>query len=483
MSLRAILRYYHGDTPDAVRLADLAVQEVGSGTSSDARIRRATVLTRASFLVMQLDLQRGLELVAEALRLLDPSPEGLDPELLANALLLHASANLGLVRGHDRGEVQRGLALIRPEGRSWEHEGADGIAFGIARITDDLDRAIAMTRDLIRAKSGPGGDDPFNLVQLSGLQVLRGDLTGARVSAEAADEGYAAEGNDVFPSWRRRGLALVAAYEGRLEDARRLALEGLVLALAAGDPTLEAYHRHILGFVALTAGGIRDAGEQLEAASTAALATGTRHPGRHKVDGDRLEAAIGAGDLDRARAILANLDDVNDRAPTPWTRAIAARGRGLVLAAEGDLEAAVTAFQRALDAHAELPMPLERGRTLLALGQVHRRRKEKRLADERLREAIAVFEEIGARAWAGRASGELARVGRRPRAAADLTETEQRVAELAARGLSSREIADAAFLAPKTVGNVLGRVYQKLDIHSRAELGARMGMRPGDRTG
>ena len=56
----------------------------------------------------------------------------------------------------------------------------------------------------------------------------------------------------------------------------------------------------------------------------------------------------------------------------------------------------------------------------------------------------------------------------------ELTETEHAVAELAAQGLSSRQIAERAFLAPKTVGNVLGRVYEKLGIHSRAELGARM---------
>ena len=120
-------------------------------------------------------------------------------------------------------------------------------------------------------------------------------------------------------------------------------------------------------------------------------------------------------------------------------------------------------------------MPFERGRTLLLAGTIHRRRKEKRLADERLREALAIFEGIGTPVWAERARAELGRVGRRPRAPGELTETEQRVAELAAAGLSARQIADRAFLAPKTVGNVLGRVYAKLGIHTRAELGARMG--------
>ena len=119
--------------------------------------------------------------------------------------------------------------------------------------------------------------------------------------------------------------------------------------------------------------------------------------------------------------------------------------------------------------------PFERGRTLLLPDHLHRRRKEKRLADERLREGLAIFERVGNPVWADRARAELARVGRRPTAPATLTETEQRVAELAAAGLSARQIADRAFLAPKTVSNVLGRVYAKLDIHTRAELGARMG--------
>jgi DNA-binding CsgD family transcriptional regulator len=120
-------------------------------------------------------------------------------------------------------------------------------------------------------------------------------------------------------------------------------------------------------------------------------------------------------------------------------------------------------------------MPFERARTLLLLGTIHRRRKEKRLADERLHEALAIFERLGNPVWADRARAELARVGRRPAAPTALTETEQRVAELAAAGLSARQIAERAFLAPKTVSNVLGRVYAKLDIHTRAELGARMG--------
>jgi DNA-binding NarL/FixJ family response regulator len=155
-----------------------------------------------------------------------------------------------------------------------------------------------------------------------------------------------------------------------------------------------------------------------------------------------------------------------------------------LLAAQGDLEGARAALQEALAAHERLPMPFERARTLLTIGQVERRSKQKARATASLSEALAVFDRLGATIWSGRAKAELGRVGLRPRATADLTSTEQQVAELAAAGLSSREIGERVFLTPKTVGNVLGRVYQKLGIHSRAELGARMGQgRPPDRSG
>ena len=325
LSLRAIIRYYHGQTPDAVRLGEQALTEAGEDP-----LLRARVLGRAAFLVMQVDLERGNRLAEQAIELLEGEGDSqeVDPDLIANLLLLHASSELGLVRGLLTDEIDRGTALITETGRSWEHDGADGIAYGLARQLDDVDRAIEMTERLIRAKSGPSGDDPFNFVSLSGLQVLRGDLAAARRSAEAADEGYGREGAEVFPSWRLRGLALVAAYEGRADEATRLAGEGLDLALASGDLALEVYHRHILGFVALSTGDVHEADAQLTAADRAATASGTRHPGRFKLDGDRLEAALAVGDGERAAAIVdwlehagtGGADPVDPRDRGPWPR-------------------------------------------------------------------------------------------------------------------------------------------------------------------
>ena len=234
------------------------------------------------------------------------------------------------------------------------------------------------------------------------------------------------------------------------------------------------FHHHILGFVALTTGAWEEADAHLTTAAAIADQMAVRHPGRFKLAGDLVEAALALGDVDRAQAVVERLDEAARVAPTPWVVAVGLRSAALVAAARGDMDEAVDLLTAAVEAHDRLPMPFERGRTLLAKGRIHRRRKEKRLADETLHEALACFESLGAPDWVAITRAELGRVGRRPHAPTELTDTEQRVAELAATGLTTREIAERAFIAPKTVGNVLGRVYEKLGIHSRAELGALM---------
>jgi len=121
-------------------------------------------------------------------------------------------------------------------------------------------------------------------------------------------------------------------------------------------------------------------------------------------------------------------------------------------------------------------MPLERGRTLLVLGQLLRRGKERRKARELFQDALAVFERVEARQWAERARAELARVPVR-RASGNLTPTEETIASLAATGLTNRAIAERIYVSPKTVEANLARAYRKLGIRSRAELGRAMAER------
>jgi DNA-binding CsgD family transcriptional regulator len=160
----------------------------------------------------------------------------------------------------------------------------------------------------------------------------------------------------------------------------------------------------------------------------------------------------------------------------PWALALSGRCRALLEAQAGRLDCAQTHAERALVAHERLPMPVELARTLLVLGQIQRRRGERRAARESLARALGLFEQLGAPLWAEKARAETRRIGVR-RAPTELTENEQLVAELAAEGLTNREIAARMFISRRTVEANLVRVYRKLEISSRAQLGARMATR------
>jgi DNA-binding NarL/FixJ family response regulator len=125
--------------------------------------------------------------------------------------------------------------------------------------------------------------------------------------------------------------------------------------------------------------------------------------------------------------------------------------------------------------HERLPMPFERARTLLLLGQLRRRQRQKESASAALRDALEAFETIGTPLWADRARAELTRTNVAPRPAFTLTPSEQRVAELAASGMTNRDVAAALFISPKTVEANLARIYRKLGIRTRAELGRLIG--------
>ena len=161
-----------------------------------------------------------------------------------------------------------------------------------------------------------------------------------------------------------------------------------------------------------------------------------------------------------------------------WAAAAAARCRAL-LAPDEDFRGA---FEIALALHDGLPMPFERARTLLALGERLRRAKQRAEAREPLTAALDAFERLGARPWAERARTELRATGgqasgRRAQAAAEqLTPHELQIAVLVAQGMTNREAAAALFLSPKTIEYHLGQIYRKLDVRGRAQLARLMAM-------
>jgi DNA-binding NarL/FixJ family response regulator len=124
---------------------------------------------------------------------------------------------------------------------------------------------------------------------------------------------------------------------------------------------------------------------------------------------------------------------------------------------------------------AESPDRLSHARALAELGAELRGAGRSADAQEPLRASLDMAHRHGARLVEERARNELREAGARPRRTAlsgpgALTESERRVAELAARGLSNVEIAQSLFVAIKTVEGHLARAYKKLGIASRRDL-------------
>jgi DNA-binding CsgD family transcriptional regulator len=119
-------------------------------------------------------------------------------------------------------------------------------------------------------------------------------------------------------------------------------------------------------------------------------------------------------------------------------------------------------------------------RAKLLFGEWLRRRRRRREAREQLREAWEMFESMGAKGFAARASAELAATGervrgRKPETVHSLTPHERRIARLVSDGATSSQVAAQLFISPRTVEYHLAKVFKKLGISSRTELAGALG--------
>ncbi|MGM1057983.1 ATP-binding protein [Saccharothrix sp. Mg75] len=185
-----------------------------------------------------------------------------------------------------------------------------------------------------------------------------------------------------------------------------------------------------------------------------------------------VEAGVRSESADAARDVLAELAPLEERTPSPALLC----GLRLARALLSPPDAAEPLYRAALGA-VPVDWPFERARVQLALGawlRRHRRPAESRVVLQAARE---VFDALGASAWADRARQELRAAGtsspRQDPAAVDrLTSTELHVAQLAAQGLTNREIGERLYVSPRTVSTHLQRMFPKLGVTSRGELAA-----------
>jgi DNA-binding CsgD family transcriptional regulator len=466
-----------------IRLAEMATEVLGWGAAADQLqvaaaesagdpvVRSEALLTLAA---VTDDIALADASAAAAVALLEQAGQP-DPAVMSGALSQAAGARFRAGRGLDHDMFRRAIDLERSHPSRRLSDRADASYAALLKYADDLD--AAETRLLALLAEARASADlssiAYSLAHLPHIALWQGQIARARQFAEehldVAEQGsLAAQAGQA-----RHNLGLVMAYEGRLDEA----IDTLVSSRDAAMATNWDRHRvhGALGFAALSRGDPATAAGHLDRWHAVLMAMHLREPGYSRWHLDYLAALVGTGRLADALAFLDHLDGQVASSGRRSAGAVAITGRAMVHAASGRMPAALAAIEQALTWYDAWSMRFDRARTLLIAGQLQRRAKAKRLAQQALTEAHREFTGFGAVAWARQAVAELARVNLRPAAAGTLTETERRVAELAAAGLTNREVAQQLFLAVKTVEANIARVYRKLGITSRAELGARMG--------
>jgi DNA-binding CsgD family transcriptional regulator len=334
---------------------------------------------------------------------------------------------------------------------------------------------------LIATAQRTGSPIRFALIssRRSQLHYLRGEIPDAIADARGSIDA----GREFTPG-------LVAGLYGRLIDALLEAgdIDGARAALAAsgfGETIPEGWQFFPL---IQSRGRLRIADGHTQAGIDDML-TGQRVLARCGIANPagapcRSAAALALAHLGRraeAQELLADELAAARRFGAPGTLGIALRAAGLV---EGGTSG-IDLLRQAVAQLERSPARLQHARALADLGAALRRNGRRREAQQTLRQALDLADRCGGKAVADQARSELVITGARPRRSRisgvqALTASERRVAQLAADGLTNRQIAQALFVSHPTVVTHLSHCYQKLNITSRGQLADALAT-PGDR--
>jgi DNA-binding NarL/FixJ family response regulator len=372
----------------------------------------------------------------------------------------------------------RGDPAGTPGGEWWWETDVATCAAIAGCAMDDLPAARAAWQARVRQARQVGGEAavPQLLYHLAQVECWLGEWVTATRHIEDLIDAVQQTGQYWMHGRALYLRALVAAYQGNCALAEAAVADGLSVAEQLADPVARALHLAVRGFLDLSRGDAQAAEQHLARAAGPLEATG---PAGFLVAADRIEATAASGAWRRAADLLAALRRRAPAATHPWLRPVLARAAAQVAMAAGDLTAAAAVLNEASSAYPLLPVPLELARTRLVHGQILRRMRHRRAAEQTLRQVRAAFAQLGATLWMPRVDAELHRVGLHRTAEGQLTPAESQVAHLVAAGRSNGEVAAALVISRRTVENHLCRIYRKLGVAARADLPA--ALPPGGR--
>jgi DNA-binding CsgD family transcriptional regulator len=284
----------------------------------------------------------------------------------------------------------------------------------------------------------------------------------ARIADEVRDRRYAMVA--------RVAQAIAAAEQGEEETPERLIAEAEAQLIPLGATPMLALPAFARGRLALANERFAEAYEHLvrifDPASVAFHSFA-----RGWALADLADAAVrGAGDLDLVRGYLGEWDQVATETGAPHLRVQLAYAAAILAP-----DAAAERHFRAAIAAGKTDWPFYVARSQLAYGEWLRRHRRMTQSRAPLREAAETFDALGLLRYAERARRELRASGetvrrREPGAWAQLSPQELQIAQLAADGLSNREIGEQLYLSHRTIESHLYRLFPKLGITSRTQL-------------
>jgi DNA-binding CsgD family transcriptional regulator len=336
-----------------------------------------------------------------------------------------------------------------------------------------VERALAERLVHLTRQSGALGMLPHALAQLALIHVRHGRFAAADVLTRELE--LAVDPRHIEPA--TQAAALLAAFRGRAADGRSM-IETAQRRLTPGAQGLTQTIVQVAGMVlnnglgrydeALREG--RGALDLPEPVITPAWALP-----------EIVEAAVRVGAVDDASLAVGQLSERARSSGSDQALGLAARARALV--SEG--EPAEVLYRESLSRLARPGGALDLARAHLLYGEWLRRERRRVDAREQLRTAQQMFETIGAEAFAERSRRELLATGERARKRSvetvdELTAQEIQIARMAQDGLSNPEIGARLFISARTVKYHLQKVFTKLGISSRHELGRVLSREPDE---